>query len=182
MSTDPALWKVRNRERLFSVKGRLEVYREAVELPDGRLVEDYLQFVAATFAQVFAETADGRVILLRQYKHGPRRVHLALPGGHVDEGESPLAAARRELLEETGYGGGDWSELGQFCTAGNHGGSTAHSFLCRGAELKAEPLSGDLEEMTVELLDRPQLLAALTGGEFAVGSDLATIGLALARL
>lgn len=179
MSTD--LWKVLSREPLFSVPGRLDVYNETVELPDGRIVEDYLQFVAATFAQVFAETTDGKVILLRQYKHGPRRIHLALPGGHIDEGEAPLAAARRELLEETGYGGGDWSELGSFCTAGNHGGSTSYAFLCRGAELKAEPLSGDLEEMTVERLDRSDLLKALTAGEFATGSDLATIALALAR-
>jgi ADP-ribose pyrophosphatase len=180
MSTDPALWKVRGREKLFSVPGRLDVYRESVELPDGRIVEDYLQFVAATFAQIFAVTAAGSVILLRQYKHGPRRVHLALPGGHVDEGEAPLAAAQRELLEETGYGGGDWSELGAFCTAGNHGGSLSYSFLCTGAERQAEPLSGDLEEMTIELLNREELLAAIRGGEFATGSDLATIALVLA--
>jgi ADP-ribose pyrophosphatase len=179
MSTD--LWKVLQRERLFSVPGRLDVYNETVELPNGRIVTDYLQFVAATFAQIFAETVDGKVILLRQYKHGPRRVHLALPGGHIDADETPLAAARRELLEETGYGGGDWSDLGSFCTAGNHGGSTSYSFICRGAELKAEPRSGDLEQMTVELLDRSALLTAVTAGEFATGSDLATIALALAR-
>lgn len=180
MSTEDRLWQVLKRDKLFEIPGRVEVYSETVRLPDGRIVEDYCQLVESGFAVVLAETASGETIVLRQYKHGPRRVQLSLPGGHLDQDE-PLAAAQRELLEETGYGGGEWIALGSFCTAGSQGGSIAHAFRCKGAVKLAEPDAGDLEEMTVELLDRTQLAKAIAAGEFAVAGDLATLSLALLR-
>jgi ADP-ribose pyrophosphatase len=181
MSTEDRLWRVLDRRKLFEVPGRVEVYRETVRLPDGRTIDDYYQTVEKSFAVVLAETASGEAVLLRQYKHGPRRIQLSLPGGEIDAAEAPLAAAQRELLEETGYGGGEWTALGSFCTAGCQGGATAHAFHCKGAIKLAEPNAGDLEEMTVELLDRAALTKAIGGGEFAVAGDLATLSLALLR-
>lgn len=177
MSTEDRLWRVLKRDKLFKIPGRVEVYSETVRLPDGRIVDDYCQIVENAFAVVLAETASGETILLRQYKHGPRRIQLSLPGGHLDRDE-PLAAAQRELLEETGYGGGEWVALGSFRTSGSQGGSTAHAFRCTGAVKLAEPDAGDLEEMTVELLDRAALTKAIAAGEFAVAGDLAALSLA----
>jgi ADP-ribose pyrophosphatase len=56
-------------------------------------------------ATVLALTDEGEVILVRQFRVGPEEVLDELPGGAIDDGESPVAAARRELLEETGYVG-----------------------------------------------------------------------------
>lgn len=179
MSIEDRVWQVLSRDKLFSVPGRVDIYRETVRLPDGRTVEDFCQTTGPAFAVIFAETAAGEIVLLRQYKHGPRRVTLGLPGGHIEEGEPPLEAAQRELLEETGYGGGSWQALGSFCAAGNQGGSVAHAFRCKGAVRLADPDSGDLEEMTVELLDRAALSKAVSGGEFAIAGDLAALSLAL---
>ena len=56
-------------------------------------------------------TVDGRLILERQYRHAIGKVSTEICAGCVEEGESPLEAARRELQEETGYCGGEWTEL-----------------------------------------------------------------------
>lgn len=174
-----ALWRVLSRDLVYSLPDRLQVYRETVELPDGRLIDDFYEFRTAPYVVIFAGTRDGRVVVLRHYKHGPRRVHLGLPAGHIDHGEQPLAAAKRELLEETGYAADDWEELGSFCTAGNQRGSEVHAFRCRDARPVATPNAGDLEDMVIELLSPKDIANALGGGQFAVAGDIAALALAM---
>jgi ADP-ribose pyrophosphatase len=173
------LWRVLSRDQVYSIPHRLEVFREVVQLPDGRQIDDFYSFVTASYVLIFAETENGKIVTLRQYKHGPRRVHLGFPAGHIEPNEQPLAAAKRELFEETGYTADEWEKLGSFCTAGNQGGSTVHAFRCRGAQWIAEPKSGDLEDMTVELLSLSAIADALSAGTFAVAGDIATLALAM---
>jgi ADP-ribose pyrophosphatase len=173
-------WRVLSRKRLFAFPPRLDVALETVALPDGRVVADYLQIEMATYAMIYAETADRRVLCLRQYKHGPRRVSLTLPAGHVEPGEDAQVAAARELLEETGYEAEVWCKLGSFSNAGNQGCGECHVFAAYGAHPVQKPQPGDLEEMQLELLTRAALRTALETGEIAIiGSALAAaLGLA----
>ncbi len=82
--------------------GFLRVLGRTLRLPDGRLVEWDLLDIPATVT-VFPFTTDGRVVCVSQYRPGPDRHVLSLPGGLVDAGEAPSAAAERELREETGF-------------------------------------------------------------------------------
>lgn len=66
------------------------------------------------FVDVLALTPDNRVVLVKQFRGGPERVMYSLPGGYVDEGESLLEAAKRELLEEAGYHVGMIEYLGPY--------------------------------------------------------------------
>jgi ADP-ribose pyrophosphatase len=173
-------WRVLDRKPLFAVPPRLGVTLETVALPDGRVVEDYLQVEMPSYAMIYAETADRRVLCLRQYKHGPRRVSLTLPAGHVEPQEDAQAAAARELLEETGYAAPEWYSLGTFTNAGNQGCGLCHVFAAYGAREVQPAQPGDLEEMRLELLSRAALRAALGNGDIAIiGSALAaSLGLA----
>ncbi len=139
MSTDLKPWKILEAREIFVVPGRLRVSTHAVELADGQRYEPYYRVELAHQAWVAALTDDGKFICQRQYKHGPQRVSLTLPGGIVDPGEEPLATAQRELLEETGYSCRDWQPLGSFVRNNNQYCGEEHFFWATGAEWKQDP-------------------------------------------
>lgn len=178
MPKDLKPWAVVSNRTVLDAPPHLRVRVETVELPDGRRVEDYYQLDMRPFVCIFAETEDGRVITYRQYRHGPRRIGLVFPGGQVESGEAPLAAAQRELLEETGCVAAAWAELGSYTVNGNQGGSLAHLFRATGCRRVAEPAADDLEEAEVLLLSPAELWAAAGRGEIALLCQIALLALA----
>ncbi len=74
---------------------------------------DFYIIEAPTWVNVVAVTADNHIVLIEQYRHGIKSVTYEIPGGMVDPGESSLDAAKRELIEETGYSSEDWLPLGE---------------------------------------------------------------------
>lgn len=165
------LWEILDEKDLFRHEPWIQVSTQTVRLPDGRIVEDYLQFALPNFAVMVAQIADGRIICERSYKHGARRLLLTLPGGMVEPGETALAGAQRELLEETGYVSDEWRFLGQRVMNANAGGNAANIFVARNCRQVAEPNPGDLEEITIELMTPGELLEAFMKGEMPLGCD-----------
>ena len=173
------------RQVLLSRPPWMDVGTERVELPDGRVLDDFLWIKTRDFAIVVAVNAKGEVVLERSYKHGPRRVAISLPAGYLEAGESPLDTARRELLEETGYVADDWTALGSFAVDGNYGVSTEHAFLARGARRESEPGSAghdDLEEIELLMIPLDDAIALLEQGEVAQLSSAAALALAAIAL
>jgi ADP-ribose pyrophosphatase len=150
---------------------------ETVELPDGRRIPDYYQLEMPSFACIITETTDGLIIVYRQYRHGTRRVGLVFPGGHLDDGEDPQAAARRELLEETGFEADAWAYLGGFVVNANQGGAVSHMFHATGCRPTTLPRSDDLEETEILLLTRGELLATIGRGEIHILTQIALVSM-----
>jgi ADP-ribose pyrophosphatase len=173
-------WKTLARRIVLSYLPWMEVAVEKVELPDGKVVDEYLSVQTRDFAMIVAFTQDGRIVMERSYKHGVRRVSLSLPAGYIEPGEDPLAAAKRELLEETGYAADDWRSLGTWVVDGNYGVCEEHAFVARGARAVKGPDHGDLEEIAVELHTVDEVFAALRSGDVAQLSTAAALGVALA--
>ena len=160
----------------------LEVSKELVELPDGRMVDDFFVVDMQDFGIVTAFTADNEVVVERLYRHGSKQVTWSLPAGYIDAGELPIEAIKRELREETGYEAEEWTEAGRFIVDGNRGCGWCHCFVATGAHKVQEPSSDDLAEVEVCLVPWPRLVEFLTAGEVAELASAAAIGLASMRI
>ena len=116
---------------------------------------------AVDWVNVLALTADRQVVLLKQYRPGIDRVCLEIPGGMVDPGEQPVEAAVRELLEETGYGGGTAEILASVAPNPAIQNNFLHTVLVSDVTKLAEPKpEGDevLDVLTVPLTEMRERL------------------------
>lgn len=107
-------------------------------------------------------TPDGDVVLIRQYRHGVREVTLEIPGGMVDPGEDPAAAASRELREETGFEAERIVRLGSVWPNPAIQTNACGSYLALGCRRVGEPEPDAFESIEVEtrpLAEIPQLVA-----------------------
>lgn len=161
-----------------------QVRKDTVRLPDGRLVDDYFRFVRPDAVVVLAVSTTGAVPLVRQYKHGIGRLTLELPAGVIDD-EAPLAAATRELREETGWQADHLRLIGEFFDDTSKSTSTVYGVLAQDAErrgpqeLDPNEKSSGVEVVTVRLVDLPELVRT---GEIRAVSSVVTILAALAWL
>ncbi|HEX3289988.1 MAG TPA: NUDIX hydrolase [Gaiella sp.] len=172
-------WKTRSRRTILDLAPWLTIESHAVELPDGRVVENWPWVVSRQFSNVVAVTDEGRFVLFRQTKYGADGTTLGTAGGYLDPGEDALTAARRELLEETGYEATDWTSLGSYVVDGNRGCGLAHLFLARGARRVGDAVSDDLEEQELLTMTRAEVETALLRGEFKVMSWATAVAVAL---
>jgi ADP-ribose pyrophosphatase len=173
-----------DRKPLLSVgDGRfLKVEQHVVAFGDGRQVDDWPWVITPDFVNVVPVLPDGRVLCFRQEKYAAEGMTLSVPGGYLEPGEEDLPAAQRELLEETGYGGGRWTALGAYVVDGNRGAGHGHFFLAQDVAWQQPVNADDLEELQQVLLTRAEVRAALLRGEFQVMPWAACVALALLQL
>ncbi|HYN84988.1 MAG TPA: NUDIX hydrolase [Pyrinomonadaceae bacterium] len=139
-----------------------KVRRDTSADPRGRREHDFYVVEAPDWINVIPLTDDGRVVLIEQYRHGTREVSLEIPGGMVDEGESPAATAARELLEETGYAAGALVSLGRARPNPAIQDNWIHTYVARGVEFRGAPVFDGTERtrtLLVPLREIPSLIA-----------------------
>jgi ADP-ribose pyrophosphatase len=163
-------WEVLERKTVFRAGPIQEIAVETVRLPDGHIIDDYYAIQLPDYVLIFPEMEDGSIRMLRQYRHGLRRVCLGFPGGAIEPGETPLDAARRELREELGMIAGAWHSVGALRTNGNQGCNTAHLFRATACRVVEAPGAPDMEQ--------PEIVAVRAEDLFARPALLEEIGLA----
>jgi 8-oxo-dGTP pyrophosphatase MutT (NUDIX family) len=162
--SDPRPWDVLS-SRYLSRKPWLTLREDRVRLSNGTVIEDYNVLEYPDWVNIVAVTTDEMVVLVRQYRHGVKAVHYELPGGVCDESDSdPEDAARRELLEETGHGGGAWSPLMTLSANPGTHSNRAFTYLARGVALIQPQRLEATEELRVHLVDLEVLRRILSAG------------------
>jgi ADP-ribose pyrophosphatase len=170
-------WKI-----LASTHLRENIRLDRCELPNGQIIEGtVLEF--STWATVLALTRAQDVVLIRQYRHGAQKVIIELPGGVMDrEDESPLAAARRELQEETGYTSERFVQVG--CVSPNPANQTnlVYSFLALDAEKVSDQRLDEAEEIEVLLKPLEEVIAMAKKGDLLQSMQVSALFFALAYM
>ena len=129
-------YKILNSEYLFN-RPWLTVRKDWLQLPSGQVNEEYYVLEYPDWINVVAITQEGLFVMEQQYRHGLGQVGIEICAGVIEKGETPLQAAQRELLEETGYSGGTWSEEMVLCANPSTTNNLSHSFLAVGVEKTA---------------------------------------------
>jgi 8-oxo-dGTP pyrophosphatase MutT (NUDIX family) len=155
-------WRVLAERLIYEHLPWLRLREQDVALPSGVTIQRYLLTDSPDVVMMFAVTTDLQALFVEQYKHGIERLSLDLSAGYMDaEDTSPLAAAQRELREETGYVSEHWAHLATLAPEPNRSQARHHFFLawdCRRAG--AQHLDAT-EELRVRLipLDAVETLA-----------------------
>ena len=168
-------WKILEEKTVYQCDPwiRLDVHK--VKLPDGQIIDDFHYLAMPEYVVVYPVTSNDKVLMLESYRHGVGGITCLFPGGLIDKGETPLSAAKRELLEETGYGCGVWQSTGTYVQHSNYGGGKAHMFKVTGVEKVQPPNSGDLEEANIHLFNHSSLVQLLIEGRIASLSSISAL-------
>ena len=162
--TSVAEWRELAREpvadcRIFAVE------RSLAESPVDGSRHPFYRIRSQDWMQVVPITRDGQIVLVRQYRHGSGRLTLEIPGGLVDSGEDPAAAALRECLEETGYRGRHAVSLGVVSPNPALFDNRLHAYLAADVELERAIANTGTEQTDVVLRPVSELPRMLLGGE-----------------
>ena len=130
----------------------IDMRASTCQLPGGMVIAPFYVNHLPDFAVVVAVTPEHRVIMVRQYRHGVEKVLLELPAGCIEAGEDPKDGAARELLEETGYGNGNWQEYMVISANPSTHTNLTHCFLATDVERVDIQHLEDTESLTVHLL------------------------------
>lgn len=173
------VWETISRKVILGHGKFLTVESHTIRLPDGKIISDWPWIIIPSAAIVLPVTTENRFLCFRQTKYAVQGMALAPVGGMLEPHEVPLEAAKRELLEETGYEAPEWVNLGSHIVDPNRGIATMHLFLALHAKQVAQPNSDDLEDQELLFLTEHELENALQAGEFKILAWSAVVAMSL---
>jgi 8-oxo-dGDP phosphatase len=162
---DPLPWQALDVTYPFRRPPWLVLRHQRFRLPTGREIADYWISEYPPWVNVVAVTPDDRLVLVRQYRPGIQAVHFELPAGVAEANENVEAAARRELLEETGFGGGRWSVLTRLSANPALQDNITTTFLAEGVDRLAASAPESTEDLRVHLVSVDDALGLFDRGE-----------------
>jgi ADP-ribose pyrophosphatase len=150
-------------------KGYFEIKEELLKLPLGPEKTYSILLTPSDAAVVLAETASGELVLNKEYRPPTKNWLYGCPGGSIDEGETPMEAARRELLEETGYDAEEFHLMGSAYPFPGSCGQQVHYFLAKGAKQSKTVEHEPFELIEVELKSETLLNEEIRKGALTDG-------------
>ena len=175
-------WKILSSEYLFKDLW-FKVRRDRCESPSGKIIDPYYVYEFPTWVAAVPITEDGKVIMVKQYRHALGEVGIELPGGCVDDTDKNFEEAiARELLEETGYTFSSYEYLGRISANPSTNTNLLHMFLAKGGKKTAEQKLDANEEIEVVYLTMDELKQLVRENKIVQSMHISCILYALERL
>lgn len=162
---DPMAWEVLDSEYVIK-RPWLTARRDHVKLPTGAEINEFYVLEYPDFCNIVAITKDGKFLMERQYRHAQHLTAIEIPAGCVEKGESLLEAAQRELYEETGYGGGQWTKLMTISPNPGACNNYCHCYLALGVERVSTQHLESTEDIKMVFLEQDEVARMLRNDEF----------------
>jgi 8-oxo-dGTP pyrophosphatase MutT (NUDIX family) len=175
-------WKTIKSELAFNNKW-FKLKNDTVELPNGKIMDDYFYADGGQVSMIFPVTSEGKVLMVRQYKHGVKEILKEFPAGYFDPKlETSEMAAKRELLEETGYLAESLIPLSTLRNSPTKNTLLVHLFLAKDVKRVGEQQLDQAENIEIIELSIPELLDQITNGEITASDTIALVFIALKYL
>ena len=157
-------WEILSTEYLIR-RPWLTARRDHVKLPTGVENPEFYVLEYPDWVNVIAITKEGEFVMIRQYRHGLGETRYELCAGVSEEGEDPVESARRELYEETGYGGGEWQLWMTISANPSTTNNLTYCYLATGVERMSTQHLEETEDITVHLLTEAEVKELLVNDE-----------------
>ena len=175
-------WKTISSEILFNDRW-FKVRRDKCITPKGKIVDPYYVYDFPTWVGAVPVTEEGKVVMIRQYRHALGEECIEIPGGCVDDIDTNIEEAiARELLEETGYTFSSYEFLGKISPNPSTNSNLLHMYLARGGKKVAEQKLDDNEEIEIILLSIDELKQLLRENRIVQAMHVSCIIYALEKL
>ena len=175
-------WKTLSSEYLFQDLW-FKVRKDKCETPKGKIVDPYYVYEFPTWVAALPITEEGKVIMVKQYRHALGEVCIEIPGGCVDDTDKSFEdAIARELMEETGYAFSSFEYLGKISPNPSTNNNLMHMFLAKGGKQVAQQQLDGNEEIEVELLSLEELKQLIRGNKIVQAMHVTCIMYGLDRL
>lgn len=168
-------WKVLESTKLLSKGTWMNLRQERVQLPSGAIVPEWFILEFPDWINVIAITKDGKFVMEDQYRHALGETHYELVAGVIDPGETPLEAAKRELSEETGYGGGEWLLFMTVSPNPTNHTNRSYTFLATGVEKLSEQHQEATEDIHVDIFTEAEVRELLETGQMIQALHIAPL-------
>lgn len=143
-------WEIIESKMVFDLPW-YKVREDKVKLPNGKILNNYLVSVRDDFVITVPVLSDGKVIIIKQYKHGVQKFITEFPAGQIKKGEDPEIAAKRELKEETGYDAAKLTKLAFLHENPTKSTNSMHIYIAEGLQKTAEQELDDDGETEIEV-------------------------------
>lgn len=174
-------WKVLESEYLHK-EPWLTVRKEKCETPKGKIIPAFYVNEYPDWVNAYALTKEGKVVMVKQYRHGLHEIGIELPGGVSEEGETPEEACKREMMEETGYEFEKWEYLGKVCANPSTTNNYTHFFVATGGVKVAGQNLDETEEVEVTLKSLDEVKALVRQNKIMQSLHLNCLFLAWEKL
>ncbi len=174
-------WKMLSSKIVFQDRW-FKARADSCEFADGRIIEPYYVVELPDWCNTIVITANERIILVRQYRYPADQTTYELPGGVIEKGEEPMAAAKREMEEETGYTSDDISLLMKLSPNPAINNNTAYFFLARNAVPTGKTHFDPFEDMDTISFSKDEIWQMLRENKIQHGVQVGPLYQALVKL